>query len=301
MNVEKRLILTVGITLLILVGEVIGGIVSNSLALLSDAGHVLTDGFALVLSLIAIFIGKRPTDWRATFGYQRVGILAALINGASLVIIAFFIAAEAYQRLQAPPDIDVPVMLIISTAGLLGNLLMALLLHGGHHDLNVRSAWLHVIGDTLSSVGVMAAGVIIYFTGWSLIDPIISAVVCFMILISGTRVVKEALWIFLDLTPAGFHPEEIVRQLSAISGIADIHDIHLRSISHMIPSFSAHVRITEQKMSEADAIRKEIEHRLSHMGIIHTVIQIECADCGSNGLYCKQAVSNGRPVNGHCH
>jgi cobalt-zinc-cadmium efflux system protein len=298
---QKKLIWSLAVTVLLFAAEAVGGVLSNSLALLSDAGHVLTDGFALALSLIAIAISRRPTDWRATFGYQRIGILAALINGASLIIIAFFIAAEAYQRLQAPPDIDVRIMLIIATGGLIGNLVMAWLLHGEHNDLNVRSAWLHVVGDTLSSIGVIAAGVIIHFTGWSAIDPIISALVCIMILISGTRVVKDALWIFLDLTPAGFHPEEVAKQLSNIPGIRDIHDVHIWSISHGIPAFSAHVRVNDQRISEADAVRHEIEHRLEQIGISHTVIQLECADCGANGIYCEQKGANGNVSHGHCH
>jgi cobalt-zinc-cadmium efflux system protein len=298
---QKRLIWSLAVTVLLFAAEAVGGILSNSLALLSDAGHVLTDGFALALSLIAIAIGRRPTDWRATFGYQRVGILAALINGASLIIIAFFIAVEAYHRLQAPPDINVGMMLIVAAGGLVGNLVMAWLLHGEHQDLNVRSAWLHVMGDTLSSVGVIAAGMIIYFTGWGAIDPIISAFVCVMILVSGASVVKEALWIFLELTPAGFHPEEVARQLSDIPGISDIHDLHLWSISHRIPAFSAHVRINDQKISEADTIRHEIERRLALMGIGHAVIQMECVSCDSSGFYCDQKGTDGSDLNKHCH
>jgi cobalt-zinc-cadmium efflux system protein len=297
---QKRLIWSLAVTVLLFAAEAVGGILSNSLALLSDAGHVLTDGFALALSFIAIAIGRRPTDWRATFGYQRIGILAALINGASLIIIAFFIAVEAYQRLQSPPEINVRMMLIIAAGGLIGNLLMAWLLHGEHHDLNVRSAWLHVIGDTLSSVGVIIAGVIIYFTGWRAIDPIISVLLCVVILISGARVVKEALWIFLELTPAGFHPEEIAGKLSDIPGITDIHDLHLWSISHAIPAFSAHVRVNDQKISEADTIRIEIERRLALMGIGHAVIQMECVACDSSGFYCDQKGTNGSGLNNHC-
>jgi len=300
-NSQSRLIWSLAVTILLFVAEAVGGILSNSLALLSDAAHVLTDGFALALSLIAIIIAQRPTDWRATFGYQRIGILAALINGASLIIIAFFIAYEAYERFKYPPVIDAGLMLVIATAGLVGNVVMAWLLHGEHHDLNVRSAWLHVIGDTLSSVGVIVAGLVIYFTGWRAIDPIISALLCVVILISGARVVKEALWIFLELTPAGFHPEDVAQRLSDISGVVDIHDLHLWSISHRIPAFSAHVRVCDQKISEADAIRHEIEHRLEHMGIGHTVIQIECADCGANGLYCVQNGSAAKSPHTHCH
>jgi cobalt-zinc-cadmium efflux system protein len=298
---QKRLIWSLAVTLLLFAAEVVGGLLSNSLALLSDAGHVLTDGFALLLSLIAISVSRRPTDWRATFGYQRIGILAALINGASLILIAFFIAYEAYDRFQSPPEIDVGIMLIIATAGLIGNLLMAWLLHGEHHDLNVRSAWLHVVGDTLSSIGVIFAGLVIYFTGWRVIDPIISAILCAVILLSGTRVVKDALWIFLELTPSGFHPEDIVRRLSDIPGIMDIHDLHIWSISHSIPALSAHVRLHDQKISEADAIRREIEYRLEHLGIGHTVIQMECAECGAEGLYCELKPAGGKEPQCHHH
>jgi cobalt-zinc-cadmium efflux system protein len=298
---QNRLIWSLAVTVALFVAEVAGGILSNSLALLSDAGHVLTDGFALALSFIAIAIGRRPTDWRATFGYQRIGILAALINGASLIIIAFFIAFEAYERFQSPPAIDAGLMLVIAVIGLIGNLVMALLLHGGSHDLNVRSAWLHVIGDALSSVGVIVAGLVIYFTGWDAIDPLVSAAVCAVILISGVRVVKEALWIFLELTPAGFHPEDLARRLSDIAGIEDIHDLHIWSIAHKIPAFSAHVRVSDQRISEADAIRREIEHRLAHLGIGHTVIQIECADCGANGIYCERNGNSGANLRDHCH
>ena len=146
------------ITLIILVGEVIGGIMSRSLALLSDAGHVLIDGLSLALSLTAGMIMRRAPDHRATFGYQRIGILAALINGVSLVLIAAFIFVEAYRRLGSPPEVDSTLMLGIAAAGFAGNLMMAWILGDAHHDLNVRSAWLHVIGDTLSSAGVILSG-----------------------------------------------------------------------------------------------------------------------------------------------
>jgi cobalt-zinc-cadmium efflux system protein len=284
---EKRLILSLAVTLLILVGEVIGGIVSNSLALLSDAGHVLTDAFALGLSLIAAMIMKRPSDFRATYGYQRIGLLAALINGASLVVIAVFIFLETYRRFISPPVVNTSVMLIIATAGFAGNILMAWILGRGHKDLNLRSAWLHVLGDTLSSAGVIIAGLIIRSTGWMLADPIASGLVGIMIIWGGGRVIKEALWIFLELSPAGFHAEDISAEISKIPGVSCVHDIHIWSIGHGIPAFSGHVQVDDQRISEADSIRKEIEHKLSHLGIRHSVIQMECAECEANGIYCK--------------
>src|SRR5512139_1921168 len=174
---EKRLFLTLSITLFILLAEVVGGLLSNSLALLSDAGHVLTDAFALGLSLIASRISKRPSDYRATYGYQRVGLLAAVINGLSLLMIAAFIFYESYKRLMSPPQIDVSLMLLIAGFGLAGNLAMALIIGTEHEDLNIRSAWLHVLGDTLSSLGVIISGLIIHFTHWVYADPVASALI----------------------------------------------------------------------------------------------------------------------------
>jgi len=284
---ERKLIWTLGVTLLIFVAELIGGLISNSLALLSDAGHVLTDAFALGLSLIALLIMKRPSDYKATYGYQRIGLLAALINGISLVVIAIFIFIEAYKRFHAPPEINSSVMLSIAGAGLAGNLVMAWILGHKHQDLNIKSAWLHVLGDTISSAGVIIAGVIIKFTGWVIADTIASGIVGCMIIIGGSRVIKETLWIFLELSPVGFHVEDISAMIAEVPGVVCVHDLHIWSIGHGIPAFSGHVQVSDQKISEADVIRKEIEHKLAHLGIKHSVIQMECAECAENSVYCR--------------
>ena len=215
---QKRLFLSLLVTVGILVVEVIGGIMSHSLALLSDAGHVLTDAFALGLSLIALLIMKRPSDHRATYGYQRIGLIAALINGASLVVIAIFIFIEAYKRLDSPPEINTSVMLLIAVAGLAGNLITAWVLGHKHDDLNMKSAWLHVLGDAISSVGVIIAGLVIKYTGWVAADTIASGIVGVMIIIGGVRVIKETLWILLDLSPVGFHAEDISTKYCRNSG-----------------------------------------------------------------------------------
>ncbi len=295
----RRLGWSLAVTLIIFVAEVIGGLLSHSLALLSDAGHVLTDAFALGLSLIALLIMRRPSDYKATYGYQRIGLLAALINGISLVVIAIFIFVEAYKRFYAPPDIDSSVMLLIATAGLLGNLVMVWILGHKHHDLNMKSAWLHVLGDTVSSAGVIIAGLIIKFTGWMLADTIASGIVGCMIIIGGTRVIKEALWILLDLSPIGFHAEELANVIAEIPGVRNVHDVHIRSIGHGIPAFSAHVQVHDQKISEADVIRKQIEHLLSDQGIKHVVLQMECTDCCSNEIYCSMNTDSSHT--GHHH
>jgi len=284
---EKRLLWSLAVTVLILVAEVIGGIISNSLSLLSDAGHMLTDVFALGLSLVAVMIMKKPSDYRATYGYQRIGLLAALINGVSLVVIAIFIFVETYKRFLLPPEVNSSLMLAFSVTGLAGNLLMAWILGRGHKDLNLKSAWLHVLGDTISSGGVIIAALIIRFTGWSLADPIASAFVGLVIIWGGGRVIKEALWIFLELSPLDLHAGEVSDLISRIPGVICVHDVHIWSIGHGIPAFSGHVQIEDQKISAADTIRQEIEEKLGRMGIKHSVIQMECAECESGGTFCQ--------------
>ena len=296
---QKRLFLSLLVTVVILVAEVVGGIMSHSLSLLSDAGHVLTDAFALGLSLVALLIMKRPSDHRATYGYQRIGLVAALINGISLVVIALFIFIEAYKRYYAPPEINTSVMLPIAIAGLAGNLIMAWILGHKHDDLNMKSVWLHVLGDTLSSVGVIVAGLVIHYTGWVFADTIASGIVGIMIIVGGTRVVKETLWILLDLSPVGFHAEELSVKISGMPEVRGVHDVHIWSIGHGIPAFSGHVQVNDQKISESDAIRKKIEHLLSEEGIKHAVIQMECADCCNNDLYCNVSGENSHL--GHSH
>lgn len=295
---EKRLMWALAVTVIVLIGELIGGIVANSLALLSDAGHVLTDVFALGLSLIAVFIAKRPSDYRATYGYQRIGILAALINGSSLVIISVLIFVESYRRFFSPPDVNPDIMLVIAGGGLLGNIAMAWILGKGHADLNIKSAWLHVWGDMVTSLGVIIAGLVIKFTGWHLADPIASGAVGFIIIFGGGRVIKEALWVFLELSPLGFHAGDMSKMICQMQGVLGVHDVHVWSIGHGVPAFSAHVLLNDRKISETDMIRREIEEKLSDLGIRHTVLQMECAECQANGLYCQ---IGGAEEAGHHH
>ncbi len=284
---EKRLRLSLAVTVLILIAEVAGGLFSNSLALLSDAGHVLTDVFALGLSMIAARISRRPSDYRATYGYQRVGLLAAVVNGLSLLAIAVFIFVESYNRLESPPRIDVGLMLAIATFGLAGNIVMAYIIGTEHEDLNIRSAWLHVLGDTLSSVGVIISGLIIYFTKWVYADPIASLLIGIIILSGGVRVVKEAITIFLEMSPRGFHAEDIAKRICDMPEVMGVHDVHIWSVAHKRIAFSAHIWVHDQKLSEAEGIRKKIEQMLLEMGIGHTMLQFECGECENGGIYCQ--------------
>lgn len=278
----KKLLIALSITLLIFFIELAGGILSNSLALLSDAGHVFTDAFALILSLIASVIMRRPSGSKATFGYHRIGILAAFINGITLLIIAGFIIIEGYRRFINPPQINSSVMLFIAVIGFFGNLLMAWLLGQKLEDLNIKSAWLHVVGDAISSLGVIVAGVIIMYTGWLIVDPVVSGFVGLIIIAGGIRVIRDSLWIFLEFVPRGFDVEGISKRISNIKGVIDVHDIHIWSIGHGFPAFSAHVVVQDCLLSEADKIRGEIEKELSDAGIKHSVIQIECIRCDSH-------------------
>ena len=301
MTLEKRLLLCFTLTLLILIAEVIGGIISKSLALLSDAGHMLTDVFALGLSMIAVRIGRRPSDRRATFGYQRIGLLAAVINAVSLVVIALFIFYESYHRFLSPPQIHTTTMLIIAGIGLIGNILIALILGHSHKDLNIKSAWLHVLGDTLSSVGVIISGVIIFYTGWPYADPVASILIGVIILFGGIRVVKEALTIFLEMTPTGFDAEKIVKKIAEMPGVMGIHDVHLWSPSHRNVAFSAHIWVHDQKLSEVAELRQTIEEALMSMDIRHIMLQFECAECETNGLYCQIHMEGNGDDDSHQH
>jgi cobalt-zinc-cadmium efflux system protein len=302
MNAPNRLLLSIGITLILFLGEVIGGIVSNSLALLSDAGHVLTDALALSVSLAALYIMHKPSNHHATFGYHRIGLAAAVFNGGSLLIIAGFIFVEAWHRLLSPEPIAGGIMLGVALAGLIGNLAMAFIIGQAHHDLNLKSAWLHVLGDALSSIGVIAASIVIQLTGWTLVDPLVSIIVGFIIVIGGFRLVKQSLHIFFEFSPADIHTEDIINDIAALPGVVDIHDVHLWSISHGMPSFSAHVCVSQTDMKMVDHLRNQIESVLARYGIHHSALQMSNMCCRENGadIYCNQKSTYQEPHH-HSH
>jgi len=297
---EKRLAITFLVTVFILAGEVVGGYLSNSLALLSDAGHMVTDALAIAMGFIAARISKRPPDKNATFGYQRVGLLAALINGLSLLVIAVFIFHESYERLVSLPRIEIPVMLGIAVLGLVGNLVMAFILGHSHEDLNLKSVWLHVLGDTLSSVGVIISGIIIYFTGWAYADPIASVLIGVIIIWGGIRLVRDTISIFLNLTPKGFNVETLTQKITDMPDVVDIHDVHLWPVAHNHVAFSAHVLVDDKTLKEVETTKKNIEEMLRENGVDHSTLQIECScvDC-DNSLYCQVRHEESDDVHNH--
>lgn len=297
---EKRLALTLLVTLIIMAAEMVGGFLSNSLALLSDAGHMVTDALAIALGLVAVSISRKPADRKATFGYQRVGLVAALINGLSLLVIAVLIFHESYRRFLAPPALDVPVMLSIAALGLAGNLVMVFILGHRHKDITLRSVWLHVLGDTLSSVGVIVSGIAIHFTGWVYADPVASTLIGCVIIWGGVRLVRDTMAIFLNLTPRGFNIESLVARIAGMPDVIDVHDVHLWPVAHNNVAFSAHILVDDRILGEVETTRKNIENVLQEAGVRHSTLQMECSsvDCGGS-LYCQSEPCDHNDTHGH--
>jgi len=276
-------------TSLILVIEVVGGIMSNSLALLSDAGHVFVDILALVLSWYGVRQSERPSSSEMTFGYHRVGVIVALVNAISIFAIAIFVFYEAYQRVLEPQEVNSPLMLSVAIIGLSVNLFVAFWLRREQREnLNVRSAFWHVLGDALASIGVIIGAIIIMVTDWFIIDPMISGVIGIIILFSAWRILKEGLEVILEATPYGVDVLEMVEAIKQMPGVKAVHDVHVWSISAELHAMSGHVLIDDVPVSQAAQIRQGIQDMLrKQFDIEHTAIQMECHECGCDDLFCK--------------
>ncbi len=285
-GIEKRFLVSIFVTFLILLAEVIGGYWTGSLALLSDAAHVFMDVFALILSFVALKLSARPADDKHSYGYHRLEVLAALINGLTLVYISFEIFHESWLRWQDPQAIKSVELMIIAVIGLVANLFVAFVLgghahshdHDGHvheqEDLNVKSAYLHVIGDALASVGVVIAGGIIWFTGWGWVDPLMSVLIGILILFSSWRLLKGSLHILIEGVPEGMSIAEISDVLAKYDGVKEIHDLHVWSICSGHTALSVHVVLSENE--EYTEIMPRLKECLLHdFGIEHTTIQFE--------------------------
>lgn len=288
-NVASRpLKITLCLVLVIMVAEVIGGVFSNSLALLSDAGHMLTDALALGLSLFAIALARRPATSTRTFGYHRAEIMAALANGTILILVSAYIFYEAYQRFSVLPEVKTPLMLIVAVIGLAVNLVgLFLLRRGSRKSINVRAAFWHIIGDTLSSVGVIIAGVIIYFTGWYVVDPILAVVIGVVILWGAVRIVRESVDILLESVPAHVKIEDVIAAVKTVPGVEDLHDVHIWTITSGIYALSAHLNIADQTVSQSCDVLTQVNELLAKdFNITHTTLQLECESCPT-GLVCN--------------
>lgn len=284
---ERRgLTLAIVFTGVILLAEVVGGILTNSLALLADAGHMLVDVASLVMSLLALTFALRPPSEGRTFGFHRLEILAALANGVTLILICFYIFYEAYQRILAPRPVQGVGMLVIAFVGLVANVAAIIVLERGE-SLNVRSAFLHVLGDTLSSVGIIVGGLVMLFTGWYIIDPIISVLIALLILASAYRVTVEAVNILLEATPKSIDLHEVVEAVRKVDGVKDIHDVHIWSITSGLHALSAHLLIDDQLTSCSVDIVERVQSILKcDFGIAHTTLQCESEYCANRELVC---------------
>lgn len=272
--------ISLAVTALYIALLVVAGIRAHSLALLSEAGHNLSDLLALLLSLVAVYLEGRPPSATKTYGYRRAGVLAALVNSLSLVVVSLLIFYEAYRRLQHPEQVRAGLMIWVAAAGVVMNGAIALLLCRSGRDVNVRSALLHEIGDTVSTAAVIVGGWIILMTGQSWVDPALSFGIGALILWSSFGIVRETLNILLEGTPRGMSLEEVEAVVRTISGVSDVHDLHVWSIGSENHALSAHVKIADMPTSESDTILREINEKLGQtFGIQHTTIQLEHVVC----------------------
>ena len=289
----RRLRIAFFLTAIILIVELAGGVLSHSLALLSDAGHVLTDIVALGLAWFATVQAERPANERKTYGYHRIGILAALANAVTLIVIVLAIAYEASRRLQQSPAVTPTLMFVSAAVGIAVNLYIAFgFRKEGGENLNVRAAMLHVLGDVGASVGVIIGGLVIVLTRWYPADPIISLGIAVLIAWGAWRILRETVDILMEATPKGLNLAQLVRDVVRVPGVADVHDLHVWSIAGGMNALSAHVQVEgDQPLSTCDALLGTLNGILANRyKITHTTIQFEYAGCNPhNGdeLYCQ--------------
>lgn len=276
------------LTGLFVVGEAIAGWFGHSVALFSDAGHNLADAMALLFSWYALHAAGRPSSATRTFGYHRVGILAALVNASSLVVIALLIAWEAIGRLLHPQPVAGGLMIVVAAVAMVLNAAIAFQLHhGAGNDLNVRSAYLHMLGDAASSCAVILAGVIVAITHSSLADPIVSFLISALILWSSWGILRESVNVLLEASPVGLDMEAVQRAIGRIEGVLDMHDLHVWTVGPGVIACSCHVVVAEQTISSGQQVLRAVVAELrKRFDINHTTVQIEVEGCAPNEMYC---------------
>jgi len=280
----------VALTALFVVAEAVAGWFSHSLALLSDAGHNLADAAALGFSWYALRMSDKPSHHGMTFGYHRVGVFAALVNAVSLVVIAIVIAWEAIARLQHPEVANGTVMIGVAAAAILVNVLIGVWLHeGSKHDLNIRSAYLHMLGDAVSALGVVIAGVLVTRTHTLLADPVVSMLIAGLILYSSYGVLRESTTVLLEGTPTGIDMPAVISTIKGVRGVLDVHDLHVWMVGPGVIACSCHVLVAEQSIREGQQVLRAVVHDIEHrFGITHTTVQVEVEGCDPNDMYCGQ-------------
>lgn len=299
---KKVLLISFFIIASYMIVEVIGGFVTNSLALLSDAGHMFSDAVSLGIALVAFTYGAKVASRSKTFGYKRFEILAAVLNGVTLILIALFIFYEAIQRFANPPEVATTGMLIVSSIGLAVNILVAwIMMRGGdvEDNLNMRGAFLHVISDMLGSVGAIIAALFIMFFGWGWADPLASVIVAVLVLRSGYYVTKSGLHVLMEGTPQNVDMDDIIQTIQQIPDVESIHDLHIWSITSGLNALSCHIVVDDQMtIAESGQLLRKIEHDLEHKNIQHVTIQLETsAHQHNDSILCTVKVG----ASGHHH
>lgn len=284
----RRLWLALAITLAFVGVEAAAGLAANSLALLTDAAHNFTDVIALALTAYALWLARRPASSGRTYGYHRAGILIALLNSTTLALIALGIFAEAIRRLMHPPQVEETLLIGVGAVAFVVNAGTALLMwRGSQRDINVRSAFVHLAGDTLSTLGAVAAGVVMRFTGWMALDPLVSVLIGLLILRGAWQIIRETVDILLENAPRDIDMPGLVSDLKQLPGVRGVHDLHVWSITDHMRALSAHLLVDDMPISRAAPIQSAVNDILLHRyNIAHAALQLECEGCEPDLLYC---------------
>ena len=291
----QPLLLAMGITAAFTVIELVGGFLSGSLALMSDAGHMFTDTVALALSLVAVRIAYRPPTQSQTYGFIRAEILAALANGAILIVITIVILYEAILRIIHPPEIEAPLMLAVAVAGLAANAAGAFILHDkSKSSLNVRGAFLHMLSDLLSSVAVIVAALLILFFDLKISDPVLSMLIGGIILWGSWKLVTQSTQILLESVPASIKLDDVRQGIMTMKGVVEVHDLHVWTLSSGLYALSAHLVVEDRLLSSCSSVVAECEEMLARrFSISHTTFQLECQTCGEDACVFQPAPEKG--------
>lgn len=297
----RRLGLAIVITLLFVLAEAVTGYFAHSLALLSDAGHNFADALALVFSWYGIWIARKPSTAQRTFGYHRVGIFAALINAVTLVVIALLIFWEAMNRLRDPEPVQSAPMIVAALIAIIMNTVISLWLRSASKsDLNVRSAYLHMLGDAISAAGVVLAGLFVAFTGTSIADPVVSLLIAILILWSSWGILKESVNVLLEAIPKGMDMAEVERTIGGVHGVRAVHDLHVWTVGAGMVCSSCHIMVDEQSVRSGENVLRAVTEALElRFGIAHTTIQVEVEGCEPNDMYCIKRAAE--VAAGHFH
>ncbi|MDA1313934.1 MAG: cation diffusion facilitator family transporter [Acidobacteria bacterium] len=285
----RKLQFSLWVTVVFIVIEALAGIKAQSLALLSDAGHNFTDALALGLAWFAFYVQAKPPSETKTFGYHRAGVLSAFVNALALVVLAFWIFYESYDRFLNPRVVNQDIMLVVAAAGLVVNVAIMWALHAeSRHDINIRAAFMHMLGDALGSVGIIVGSIAITLTGSLWIDPLLSVLIGVLILWSGWDIIRESIHILLEGLPRGMKFDEVCGGLRSIDGVIDVHDMHIWSLSSNSHALSCHAVIEDIPLSASDAILHRMNHLLAdRFDIHHTTIQFEHIECEHSGEICS--------------